>query len=83
MRKQCHKTLSACRCNGKSKSNGSSDCDDNVKSGMFQIDNWYRPGSLTELTELLSTFDSQTKYRLVAGNTGTGTVRHFSPVRLF
>ena len=68
MRKFCQKKGGPCTgsCTGsfKSKSHG--------KSGMFQRDNWYRPESLKELTELLGSFQKGTKYRLVAGNTGTG-----------
>ena len=39
---------------------------------MLQLDNWYRPDSLNQLTELLGSFDARIKYRLVAGNTATG-----------
>lgn len=34
--------------------------------------NWFRPESLDELVKLLRTFGNGIKYRLVAGNTGTG-----------
>ena len=41
---------------------------------MFQMGDWYRPSTLQQLTGLLATFDKGIKYRLVAGNTGTGSI---------
>ena len=65
--RSCPKTGSACV----------GHCDDiakiQIKKELFQLGNWYRPGSLNQLMELLKSFNtSKIKYRLVAGNTGAG-----------
>ena len=40
---------------------------------MIQIGStWYRPNSLDQLMEVMKSFNPDAKYRLVAGNTGTG-----------
>ena len=39
---------------------------------MYRFGNWYRPVSLDQVTSLLCSFNDYVKYRLVAGNTGTG-----------
>jgi len=80
MAKQCHKS-STCsnKCNGVPKLDGTPACSDKIKSGMLQLDNWYRPDSLNQLIKLLASFDSQTKYRLVAGNTATGVYKNDGP----
>ena len=63
----CPKTGSACQ--GRSESNGLA----KVFNGeTFKIGNWYRPESLEQLMELLRSFEGSLKYRLIAGNTGTG-----------
>ena len=36
---------------------------------------WHQPTTLTELTEILAEFTTDTRYRLVAGNTGTGVYK--------
>lgn len=68
--KLCPKTGSACsgQCHASNGTNGHVANDDKI----FQMRNWYRPESLDQLTELFKSFDANIKYRLVAGNTGTG-----------
>ena len=36
---------------------------------------WYQPTTLAELTQILAGFTTETKYRLVGGNTGTGVFK--------
>ena len=40
-----------------------------------RMDLWHQPTTLTELTEILAGFTTDTRYRLVAGNTGTGVFK--------
>ena len=40
-----------------------------------QKDLWHQPTTLTELTDILAEFTTDTRYRLVAGNTGTGVFK--------
>jgi xanthine dehydrogenase/oxidase len=63
----CPKTGSACQ--GLCESNGLAKV---VDGEIFKMGNWYRPESLEQLMELLSSLGGDVKYRLVAGNTGTG-----------
>lgn len=44
---------------------------------IFQLGNWYRPNSLEQLIKLFDTFGDNVRYRLVAGNTGTGNYAIF------
>ena len=64
--KTCPKTGAAC--SGQCSKNS-----DKSNNTIFQMGNWYRPESLDQLMQLLKSFESKLKYRLVAGNTGTGT----------
>jgi xanthine dehydrogenase/oxidase len=45
-----------------------------IDGEVFKMGNWFRPESLEQLMELLRSFDGSVKYRLVAGNTGTGKI---------
>lgn len=42
------------------------------QSKIFQMENWYRPYSLAQLLDVLKTVGKNSKYQLVAGNTGAG-----------
>jgi len=66
-------------CSGKCSNASRTSTNDRVESGMLQLDNWYRPDSLNQLMELLASFEGQTKYRLVAGNTATGVYKKDGP----
>ena len=37
---------------------------------------WHQPQTVEELTQILSGFTADTKYRIVGGNTGTGVFKH-------
>ena len=67
-----HCRAKSAACSGKCSNASRTSTNDRVESGMLQLDNWYRPDSLNQLMELLASFEGQTKYRLVAGNTATG-----------
>lgn len=73
--KLCPKTGAACAGNCVT-SNG-------LNTEVFQMGNWYRPESLEQLTKLLKSFGERIKYRLVAGNTGTGVYKTDGPYDVY
>ncbi|XP_046441655.1 indole-3-acetaldehyde oxidase-like isoform X1 [Daphnia pulex] len=74
----CPKTGSACQ--GLCESNRLAKV---VDGEIFKMGNWYRPESLEQLMELLSSFGGKVKYRLVAGNTGTGVYKEDGPYDVY
>jgi len=77
---RCPKTGGACSgvC-----SNGSIKNENGDSSEVIQIGGtWYCPNSLDQLMEVMKSFNPDAKYRLFAGNTGTGNNVSFKCLHL-
>jgi len=71
----CKRTGEACPGAGSCGSSGGSGCHGkNPKENGSS--KWHQPTSVEELTAILKSFTSETKYRIVGGNTGTGVFKH-------
>jgi len=71
----CKRSGEACPGAGSCGSSGGSGCHGkNPKENGSS--KWHQPTSVEELTAILKSFTSETKYRIVGGNTGTGVFKH-------